>query len=165
MSSFNLIDTLFTKDVIAVYLETSPHRRASLAQEHLYKKLKENPHYEVFLPYYYIRSTPSRQKEKETIIIHIDGWFISNHGRILSFKRHPHGRILKTSATQYGHQQIVYDDVGGRRHAMILSRAVGCVFIPCPRGQQKYMEVKHRDNDFNNPKSSNLYWEYPSFGN
>ena len=163
MSSFKFIDNLFTPELVTQYSRTPFEQKAELIRTHLLDRLKEDPNYEVFLPLYYFRSLLNIKDHNTPLLIHLDKWCISNKGTILSLRQSIKGRILKPYQTYMDHHQIVYTTQNGKRLTLLLSRAIGCVFVPCQEAHHKDMEIRHRDKNHNNHDFRNLYWETPSY--
>ncbi len=81
--------------------------------------------------------------------------FISDHGRIKSFKTDPEGKILKFSITR-GYYMITFRKVDGSRRSYYVHKLVAQHFMDEPLEEQKILI--HIDYDKLNNKVRNLKW-------
>lgn len=76
---------------------------------------------------------------------------ISSYGRVLSYRRYPDGRFLKPGLASHGYPTVML----GRKNSRTLHSLVAEAFIgPCPPG----CEVRHQDDDRQNPRADNLLY-------
>lgn len=90
-------------------------------------------------------------KEQWRKVVGHEGYEVSDHGRVRSFRRGAQGRILRPGIAGNGYPTVAL----GRGNTRTVHSLVANAFIgPCPKGQ----EVRHRDNDRANPKLTNLHY-------
>lgn len=85
-----------------------------------------------------------------------DGYQVSTHGRVRSFKNNRHGlcdtpRILKTDINSNGYERVY---LGSNYHPFI-HKLVADAFIPNPHG---HPVVRHKDDNRMNNRVDNLEW-------
>ena len=89
-------------------------------------------------------------------ILNHEGYQVSNHGRIRSFKNNRHGfcnvpHILKTDINSNGYERVYL----GCDHHLFVHKLVADAFIPNPHD---YPIVRHKDDDRLNNHADNLKW-------
>jgi hypothetical protein len=89
----------------------------------------------------------------------IAGWEgiyqVSSHGRLMSFKSKPEGRVLKQTNTKGAYFSVVLEAKNRTSRATKQHRLVAEAFIPNPLGLP---EVNHIDGNGQNNRVDNLEW-------
>lgn len=85
-------------------------------------------------------------------------WYkVSNHGRVMSFKRWPDGRLKKPSQIRSGYFTVGFTRRGITK-TVYVHQVVAEAFIgPCPEG----MQINHIDGDKANNRAENLEYVTP----
>lgn len=80
---------------------------------------------------------------------------VSDQGRVKSFKRYKHGKVLKQGFSTKGYRQVQLSDreMVPRYHGV--HRLVALAFIPNPENKP---QVNHKDLDKKNNDQENLEW-------
>lgn len=89
-----------------------------------------------------------KEKWKKSIV---DGYLISNYGRIKNLKT---GNIIKPDKEEKGYCRLSIKVNGVKKHYPI-HRLVAIAFIPNPENKE---QVDHIDNDKTNNNVNNLQW-------
>ena len=135
-----------------------PHKTIFL-KKWLDKKLEQDPEYEVFVPFLYVRAAPHIKTPGRPFITDGPGWFISNKGRLLSKLNSKEGKFIKPCITDSDQLEVSYSVKRNRTYFRV-ARAVATVFIPTPNGVEGHLaRVNYYDKNNHNLCHKNIYWE------
>lgn len=95
-------------------------------------------------------------KEEWKEIIGFHDYYVSNFGRIKSYRRSKNGIILKQQVNKYGYCWVSISDDNNKKHYVQVHRAVLKAFDPIDNMDQ--FEVNHKDENKSNNCLSNLEW-------
>ena len=84
------------------------------------------------------------------------GYFVSNMGRIKSYRQNKDGMILKQRLSKKGYCMVMMSDNNCKKHYMQVHRLILKTFNPVDNMDN--LEVNHKDEDKTNNNLTNLEW-------
>jgi hypothetical protein len=160
----NFLEDLFSEEELNRYRLIMYPFSLGMLRSAVDARLSMEPDFEVFIPLVYYKQENKLLEDGATTIIAPFNWFISNKGRVLSKRFGKPGMILKHEADDNGILQVVSDNKK-LNETIVLSRAIGCAFVPLVGDMQlihpKDLEVNHIDGDKTNLELTNLEWVIP----
>lgn len=157
----NTLEDLLTEQQLKEYRSKEYPFNTNFLGQILKEKLKKDPDYEVWAPFFYCKS-PHRCKDRNTpSIIHSYFTFISNKGRLVRVKK---GKWIPIPFhfLAIGYPACKIPISQKEWHNITLHRALGSVFIPLPPELKlwhpKDLQINHIDGIKSNYELSNLEW-------
>lgn len=159
--SSNTLETFLTEQQLAEYKSKEYPFNTNFLGTILKEKLKQDPDYEVWVPFFYCQGTARRKNRNTPSIISVPFVFISNKGRVYGPRRGKGVTILSlVKLENYPAVSITTSYQNCRQFT--LHRSLGTVFVPLPEELKllhpKDLEVNHIDGNKDNFELSNLEW-------
>jgi len=159
--SSNTLEDLLSEQQLKEYRSKEYPFNTNFLGQILKEKLKEDPAYEVWAPFFFCRYMALRRNKDTPSVIHSPLLFISNKGKVVKFNKgeyHP----LAIATYQEKYPVIVATFGYKETYTLVLHRALASVFIPLPPELKlfhpKDLEVNHIDGDKANFELDNLEW-------
>lgn len=163
----NTIEDLLGEEELTNYKATEYPFNLSILYNALKQKQKTEPDYEVWVPLVYYACEQYKRSDNWPAEFRPDNVFISNKGKICSFRIGNKKRLLSASLHESGYW-IVGLGIGKRTKVMVLHRALACSFLSLDRfllsnedaiiGHPKDLQVNHIDGIKGNFELDNLEW-------
>lgn len=161
----NTLETFLTKQQLKEYLSKEYPFNTNFLGQILKEKLKEDPDYEVWVPFFYCKYSLYRKDPNSPSVIYSPLTLISNKGRIYGLKRREWGVIPVTNEV-IGYPTIAFTMGYKNSSVFMLHRAIASVFTPLPEELKfhhpKDLQVNHIDGIKTNFELDNLEWSTPA---
>lgn len=161
----NTLEDLLTAEQLKEYLSKEYPFNTNFLGAILKEKLKQDPDYEVWVPFFYCKYTLRRKDPNSPSVIHSPFTFVSNKGGLVRLKK---GKYIPIPVQNTGDGYLGSAVRSGvnRRLAFSLHRVLGTVFIPLPPELElwhpKDLQVNHIDGMKSNFELENLEWSTDS---
>lgn len=157
----NTLEDLLTEQQLKEYLSKEYPFNTNFLGDILLKKLKEEPDYEVWVPFFYCKYALRCKDRGLPSLVHSPLTFISNKGGLVRLRE---GEYIPISTQVSPHGYLTSSARTGpkRKFIFMLHRAIGTVFTPLPPELKLYhpkdLQVNHIDGVKSNPALGNLEW-------
>lgn len=161
----NTLETFLTEQQLKEYLSKEYPFNTNFLGQILKEKLKEDPNYEVWAPFFYCRYALRHTVRNLPSVIYSSLTFISNKGGICRVMGNKY-IILPITPTESGYFRCSIPTGPKSRLSIVVHRAIATVFIPLPEELKLYhpknLEVNHLDGVKGNFELNNLEWSTKS---
>lgn len=128
----NFLRDLLSFSDLFTYLISSYPDKLILLKDRLDLKLKEDPEYEVFVPFIYFKSSLFKGRVSKNFIITPSNTFISNKGRVIRIGNKEIIELIPFIGKNKYYRINVYLSVN-KPVKVLFHRALACAFIPLPK--------------------------------
>lgn len=157
----NTLEDLLTEQQLKEYHSKEYPFNTNFLGQILKEKLKEDPDYEVWVPFFFCRYMARRKDKGIPSVISHPFIFISNKGKVVKISE---GEYYPLPITVYQEKYpvIVVNFRYKETYTLVLHRALASVFIPLPPELKlhhpKHLEINHIDGVKSNFELENLEW-------
>lgn len=157
----NTLETFLTKEQLKEYRSKEYPFNTNFLGQILKEKLKEDPEYEVWVPFFYCRYSLTRKDRNAPSITHGFCMFISNKGKLVRCKAGEYIPLpIHVLTVGYSACKI---PIGAKEWmGVMMHRALASVFLPLPPELKlwhpKDLQVNHIDGIKTNFELDNLEW-------
>ena len=161
----NTLEDLLDGQQLKEYLSKEYPFNTNFLGKILKEKLKEDPDYEVWVPFFYCKYILRRKDRNSPSVVYCPFTFISNKGGIV---RQAEGKYVPISPqiASHGYFQCMMSATPKSQFSCMLHRALASVFIPLPPELKlwhpKDLQVNHIDGVKSNFELENLEWSTDS---
>ena len=157
--SLNTLEDLLTPKELSLYGDIVKPFNIRVLRKALDRKLKEDPDYEVFVPFEYYR-WESMLKRDVPSYIYLEGTLVSNKGRVYS-TRGKRNKFLKVTVGGVGYKAVQMS-IDNKNESFAMHRVLGCLFVPVEKPGIGFdlgkLQINHIDGVKSNIELSNLEW-------
>lgn len=163
----NMLEDLLNDSELEIYKVTEYPFSLSIVYNALKQKQKTEPGYEVWVPFVYYSLEQLRRSDRWLGAFRPIGIFISNKGRVCSFRRNKM-RILKSAPREPGDYVVTPLNLGKYSRVFVTHRALACSFLPLDKfllsnediltAHPRDLQVNHVDGMKDNCSLDNLEW-------
>lgn len=161
----NTLEDLLTEQQLKEYLSKEYPFNTNFLGQILKEKLKQDPDYEVWVPFFYCKYILRRKDRNSPSVVHSPLTFISNKGGLVRLRKGVYIPI-PSKVFEAGYFQCMVGVSFYKQLSCMLHRAIASVFIPLPPELKlrhpKDLQVNHIDGVKTNFELSNLEWSTDS---